>query len=112
MKKTKKYTTASDILTFPHNNQEDLYKELNRLGFYWNARTQNWERNDRLPDPASELVRIRVWANSKVVENAADLVVEGMEEKGFSLLEKSEPYQCRPPKQLESRIYLSFRECE
>ena len=28
---------------------------------------------------------------------------------GFVLEEGSEPYICRPPKQLESRIYLTFR---
>jgi hypothetical protein len=109
MKKTRKYSTACDILTFPHQNQEELYSELNRLGWFWNPKTQTWERDDRLPDPSSELIRVRVWADSKKVENVADLVVEGMEEKGFSLLEKSSPYQCRPPKQLESRIYLTFR---
>lgn len=110
MKKTKKYSRGCDILTFPHNNQDDLYSELNRLGWFWNSKNQEWERNDKLPDPASELIKIRVWAASNKVENAADLVVESMEEKGFSLLEKSSPYICRPPKQSESRIYLSFKE--
>lgn len=109
MKKTKKYQSALDILTFPHNIQDELYSELNRLGWFWNPKTQKWERDDSLPNPASELIRIRIWADSSKVADVADLCIEGMEEKGFSLIEKSTPYQCRPPKQLESRIYLTFR---
>lgn len=109
MKKTKKYSGACDILTFPHNNQDELYSELNRLGWFWNPKNQRWERNDSLPNPASELIRIRVWADSSKVADVADLCIEGMEEKGFNLIEKSSPYQCRPTKQLESRIYLTFQ---
>lgn len=108
MKQTKKYVGACETATLPHNTQEELYAELNRLGFFWNPKTQKWERNDQLADPPSKVVRIRVWAASHRVKQAAAALIESIEQYGLTFLEQSEPYVCRPPKQNDSRIYLTF----
>ena len=110
MKQTKKYAGACQIATLPHNTQEELYTELNRLGFYWDAKKQLWKRDDQLADPASEVLRIRVWAAAEKVEQLAEIAIESMQQYGLKLIERSNPYPCRPPKQADSRIYLSFIE--
>lgn len=110
MKQTKKYSKACEIATLSHENQESLYKQLNELGFFWNSKIQQWQRDDRLADPPSNLIRIRVWATGDKVEQAADILIESARAYGLELQEKSEPYPCRPPKQKDSRIYLVFSE--
>jgi len=112
MKQTKKYRAAQEIATLHHTSQADLYHQLNNLGWYWNAKKQTWERDDRLAEPASELLRIRVWAAGEKVENLALIVAEALAPYGLELLEQSEAYPCRPPKQSECRVYLIFREIE
>lgn len=106
MKQTKKYTGACEILTYPHNTQEELYRELNRLGFYWHPDKKKWERDDTPAKEATRLIKIRVWASTNTVQQAAELIVEQLEGTGLRLIEQSEMYQCRPPLQNESRIYL------
>lgn len=108
MKQTKKYAGACQIATLPHTSQEQLYQELNRLGFFWNQKAQIWERNDRLAEPPSGILKIRVTTASNKIEQLADIAIEAMQQYGLNLLERSQPYICRPPKQAESRIYLSF----
>ena len=110
MKKTAKYSKACQVLTFPHEHQEQLYSELNRLGWYWQPKKKEWERDDTPAKAATKLVRVRVWAAKDSVENAAELFLEGAEGNGLRLIEKSPPYPCRPPNQLESRIYLVFED--
>lgn len=108
MKQTKKYTKACEIATLTHQNQESLYKQLNDLGFWWDSKLQKWARDDRLADTPTNLIRVRVWAATSKVEQAAAVFIEACSEYDLKLQEKSEPYQCRPPKQGESRIYLTF----
>lgn len=108
MKKTEKYSKACQVLTYPHQAQDVLYTELNRLGWYWQAKKKEWERNDAPAKEATKLIRVRVWAAREVVEDAAELFLENVESMGLRLIEKSSPYPCRPPNQLESRIYLTF----
>ncbi|MEH2310734.1 MAG: hypothetical protein V7K35_04735 [Nostoc sp.] len=110
MKQTQKYSGACRILTFPHQTQDELYAELNRLGWYWTPAKQQWERDETLAQPASKLIKVRVWAAKESVENTAELFLENAEINGLRLIEKSPPYPCRPPKQLESRIYLTFED--
>ncbi|PHJ55764.1 hypothetical protein VF14_33550 [Nostoc linckia z18] len=112
MKRTQKYSKACQILTFPHQIQDELYAELNRLGWYWQAAKKEWERDDTPAKEATKLIRVRVWAAREIVENAADLFAENVEGMGLKLLERSNPYPCRPPNQLESRIYLTFEDLE
>ncbi|MEH2438397.1 MAG: hypothetical protein V7K25_30065 [Nostoc sp.] len=110
MKRTAKYSKACQILTFPHSSQEQLYSELNRLGWYWQSGKKEWERDDTPAKAATKLIRVRVWAAKETVENAAELFLENAESNGLRLIEKSAPYPCRPPNQLESRIYLTFED--
>ena len=109
MKRTKKYLGACEILTFPHPTQDELYAELNRLGWYWKSKSGKWERDDR-PPIVNSLIEIRVWAKKEVVEDVAQHFAEAAEEMGLNFIEKSDPYPCRPPHQLESRIYLTFQD--
>jgi hypothetical protein len=108
MRLTKKYIKATDLLTFPHKNQEQLYDELNRLGYYWDALGKKWVRDERLADPPKQTIDIRVWADQDFTEEHADVIVQLFSQNGYKLLNKSKSYPCRPPKQKESRIYLSF----
>jgi hypothetical protein len=110
MKQTQKYRKACEQLSYPHSNQEELYCELNRLGWFWNSKNKEWLRDDRPPQPASASIKVRVWAASDKVELAAEHFVESAGEMGLRLVEQSEPYPCRPPQQNDSRIYLTFVE--
>ena len=108
MKQTKKYSKAYEIATLNHETQESLYKQLNKLGFFWDSKLQKWERDDRIADPPTDLIRIRVWAATDKVDGAASILIESAQQYGLKFQEKTEPYKCRPPKQNESRIYLTF----
>lgn len=113
-KRTVKYVKASELgqlLGMPTgNNQEALYSSLNDAGYFWDSNTQQWQQSNEPADSPTDLVRVRVWTNTAKVRGAAHHIKGVMEEAGFELLEQSEPYACRPPKQLESRIYLTFRQ--
>ena len=108
MKQTKKYTKACEIATLNHETQDALYNQLNELGFFWDSKLQKWERDDRIADPPTDLIRIRVWAATDKVEQAAQCFIESAQQYDLKFQEKTEPYKCRPPKQNESRIYLTF----
>lgn len=110
MKQTQKYKQASQILTYPHNTQDELYTELNRLGWYWNASKKQWERDETPALEASKLIKIRVLAPTNKVAEVAQHITEAFGDIGLSLVEQSAPYPCRPLNQNESRIYLSFQE--
>jgi hypothetical protein len=108
MKRTRKYTTACEIATLNHTTQDDLYSHLNHLGFWWDAQKQIWERNDQLAEPPSKLIKIRVWTATDQVEAVAASIIEAMATYNIHFLEGSRPFQCRPPQQNDSRIYLMF----
>jgi hypothetical protein len=110
MKKTQKYSQACAILTYPHSTQEQLYSELNRLGWYWIADQKKWERDEREANPTTNLIKIRVWAASDKVNNVAQHFVEAATDMGLRLVDQSQSYPCRPPNQNEARIYLTFEE--
>lgn len=112
-KLTRKYKTAlslaDELDISERDNQEKLYRLLNEAGHFWDASTQAWQQLTADADPPTELIRVRVWAESSKVDGAAYQLRVAMEETGYQFLEQSEPYPCRPPKQLESRIYLTFK---
>jgi|GEM_PF-3495367 len=112
MKKTAKYSKASERLTFPHSTQEELYRELNRLGYYWQPDSKDWIRDDTPAKDATNLVKVRVWASSDKITQVVELLLEGLADSGLKLVEQSEPYSCRPPQQNDSRIYLTFMDSE
>jgi hypothetical protein len=114
-KRTRKYVaaldTAAGLSVTSTEDAETLYQLLNQKNFFWDATEGRWVPGSA-PQPATDLIRIRVWAESSKVADVANTVVRRMNGSGFSLIEKSDPYMCRPPNQLESRIYLTFREDE
>lgn len=113
-KLTLKYSSALEIAKklkiVQVDNQERLYCELNQVGFFWNPEIKIWVRSQEPADPPTDLIRIRVWADSKKVTRAAIQIKSVLEQSGFEFIEQSEAYVCRPPKQLESRIYLTFKQ--
>jgi len=114
-KATRKYlaavgTAVGNKISLGNNPVEadEVYAVLNKAGFQWDSDQGKWIQLSAEPaDPATELVMIRVWAETKEVDLAADRIIHNME-RAYKLVERSEPYTCRPPKQLESRIYLKF----
>ena len=55
-------------------------------------------------------MKIRLWASNETIEEYAELISQLLGENGYTVVDKSEPYPCRPPKQNESRVYLSVIE--
>jgi len=110
---TRKYSSAIDLLQSLQlplsGNQEEIYDRLNQQSYYWDSALKNWIKNDTPADSPTELIRVRVWADSRFVELIAQDCIQSLASKGFRCVDKSEPFPCRPPKQLESRIYLSFQ---
>jgi hypothetical protein len=110
MKNTEKFRKAVDRyyqLKSPekYSTQDELYSLLNSHNYYWDSKNKLWELEET-PDPPSELVKIRVMAaRDRVKTIVNDLSVEGL-----VLVETSDPYPCRPPKQNDSRIYLTFKQ--
>lgn len=112
-KQTRKYRTAvelADSLNITErDNQERLYRLLNEASYYWDSASQAWQQLSQDADPPTDLIKVRVWAETSKVAGAAYQLRVVMEETGYQFLEQSEPYSCRPPKQLESRIYMTFK---
>ncbi len=118
-KMTAKYAGAVDAA---HNarlnaagtrNQEELYALLQEAGYFWDPARKVWEYHEPAEaEPATSLVMVRVWCDGEIADEAADDLAAALagyaKTKGWRLVEKSPPYQCRPPKQLESRVYLKF----
>ncbi len=112
MKQTQKYSSATKIITYPHTNQDELYQELNRLGWWWNSGKKKWERDDTPAKVGTNLIRIRVMAANDKVSEIAQHLIESSSDMGLRLVEESKPYPCRPPLQNESRVYLCFEDIE
>lgn len=112
-KQTAKYSTAcrkaSDLNISIGNHQEELYQALNSQRFYWNSKEKVWEHLDEEANPPTELIRIRVWTDARFVEKAANDCIEALSKQGMRLVERSDVFTCRPPKQLEARVYLTFQ---
>ena len=81
---------------------EELYQALaKQTGFWECAPIED-------ADAPSQFVRLRVWADAEIVEDFAGDIAGALEALGFKLAEKSPAYPCRPPKQLEARVYLTL----
>lgn len=113
-KMTKKYSSAVQVAghlldLLPGDNQEELYRALNEKGYFWNSETGKWEFTAAMAaDEPTKFIRVRVWAETFTVLDAANQVAQAMQSKGYELQERSDAYVCRPPKQKESRVYLTF----
>lgn len=112
-RQTRKYVAAMRIAETlgieSRDSQENLYDALNSRGYFWESDQGEWQRTTEPPDPVTEVLRIRVWADASKVEAMADQVVAALTGCGHEILEISKAYPCRPPKQLESRVYLTFK---
>lgn len=112
MKMTAKYRSARQAglekgLSL-EGNQDDLYKQLNEAGLWWDSKAGAWINFAEEPaEQPSPKLMIRVWAAQDKVDAAVSAVIKGM--RGlYTLIDRSDPYPCRPPKQKESRVYLTF----
>ena len=108
MKRTRKFVAAEKIaLKIGVNIDENLYKNLEKNNYFWDSNQGQWIEGETAHSPSS-LVKIRVWADSNYIKRDCDIIIASLASSGFVIEEGSEPYTCRPPQQLESRIYLTF----
>ena len=88
--------------------QEEIYDRLTRGGWWWNSDRKEWEYHEiKESDAPTPFVLVRVWADEEIVQEVADDTIKALK-KIYNLIERSEAYRCRPPKQREARIYLRF----
>jgi hypothetical protein len=111
-KMTAKYssalTAARAAKISTNGDQESLYHKLNEKGLWWDSKEKKWINfNDTPANEPTPKLMIRVWAEGKIVDKQADEVIKGLRGK-FKLISRRGPFQCRPPEQLESRVYLEF----
>ena len=110
-KLTAKYKAALDVAKVEglQAEGEALYQVLAKLQYFWDADDQVWVvANLEDADPASQVLRIRVWTDLEIVADLARDLEMAWHGLGFGLVEKSKVYPCRPPKQLDGRVYLTF----
>lgn len=111
-KMTAKYAGAFAIARTKNipitDDQEELYAALGKAGFLWDKMKHWYDASQEPAEQPSDVLRVRVWAKTEDVEAQARLIVQTLTSNRYRLVEQSQPYVCRPPKQLESRIYLTF----
>lgn len=91
------------------HNQEELYQLLQESGFFWDSGIKRWEYHEpAAADDPTPLIMVRVWADGEIIEEAADDLVRQASALNWRLVERSQVYGCRPPKQREGRVYLRF----
>ena len=87
----------------------ELPAEFIKNGLQWNSQEGEWQDVASEPaDPATGLIKVRVWSDTEIIDEVTDELVKLMTSRKFGMVERSLPYMCRPPKQLESRVYLAF----
>jgi hypothetical protein len=113
MRQTRKYSQAVAAATAKgisvDGSQDALYQRLTEGGYFWDSGACVWAYAEpAAADDPTPLVRVRVWAASAIVEREAQQEIADRQARGYTLIERSDPYVCRPPKQRESRVYLAF----
>ena len=113
MRQTRKYSqavaTATAQAISTAGDQESLYQRLAEAGYFWDSGAGIWQYAEpTAADEPTPLIRVRVWAASEIVAREAQREVADWQARGYTLVERSDPYICRPPKQRESRVYLAF----
>jgi hypothetical protein len=112
-RQTVKYVAAVQVaqrekITLIHD-AELLYHVLEERDYHWDSEAGEWAKWTDLPaDEPTEFVMVRLWAAGEVIGELADDTIRQLEALGLRLMERSEVYPCRPPKQLEARVYLKF----
>lgn len=109
---TKKYAAALTIAKErgvpPSAQQDELYRRLNDDGCWWDSKQGKWVVFAEEPaDAPTPLIMVRVWAAETNIKAAVSTVC-GAFGNGFKKILASDEYPCRPPKQLERRVYLQF----
>ncbi|ELS04823.1 hypothetical protein Xen7305DRAFT_00045590 [Xenococcus sp. PCC 7305] len=108
MKRTRKFVTAEETARkIGINVDTDIYKNLEQQGYFWISERGKWVKAGP-PDIPTNLLKIRVWADGRKIQQDCEGILEALD-PWFILEEQSGTYCCLPPKQLESRIYLTFR---
>lgn len=112
-KMTAKYSAAYSLarrekITLT-DNQEQLYSQLQELGYYWDSDRKEfvWHDPNEADDP-TQLIMIRVWADAEIVEDVADDVARSVPKSWGKPIKRNGPYPCRPPHQRDARMYLEF----
>jgi hypothetical protein len=109
---TAKYKSALILarrIGLPELDNEPLYQALADRDYFYNSQDEQWTvapKEDA--DPPSKVIHLRVWADGEVVDDMATDIANMMEAGGFDLQEKSKLYPCRPPKNRDARVYLTF----
>lgn len=99
----------SEVSAWP--DQEALYTRLQEAGHFWDSQAKRWEYFEPAEaDDPTPLIMVRVWADGEIIQEAVDDLVNLVKRSKlpWDLIEKSNVYGCRPPKQREGRIYLKF----
>jgi len=111
MRVTEKYRKALRLgvpLKITTKEREQLYLQLNQKSYFWNSEKKKWEKISTEAKPPTELIKIRIWADARITETVSSELIEALAQKGLRITNKSKNYLCRPPENLESRIYLEF----
>lgn len=111
MKQTEKLRKAEQIysqlgLKEKYSNQEQLYNLLIANNHFWNSQEKRWF-NGGEAEPPSKLIKIRVTTAEYKIELVVEALIKVLEQSNLRLVEQSLPYPCRPPKQNDSRVYLT-----
>jgi hypothetical protein len=106
MKKTQKLQAARKLADSTVKDSE-LYEYLNKEGYIWDTATKQWELVRQKAHDPTDLIKIRIWTNGERISALVhDFLIQM--DSDFRLVERSNPYPCRPPKQNDSRVYLTF----
>lgn len=93
------------------DDQDSLYAYLQGEGYFWDSAAKRWDYHEPADaDNPTPMIMIRLWADGEIIEEVADDLINLVKRSKlpWTLLERSTPYGCRPPKQREGRIYLKF----
>jgi len=112
-KMTVKYSAAVrlalSLKVSPSNDQGVMYGDLEGRGYQWDSKKGEWIRLLDVPaNKPSGSVNIRLWADLNDVDGLADDLEQAMRRCDLRLLKRSQVYVCRPPQQLEGRVYMLF----
>ena len=102
-------STAVQNEIVPDNyDRDELYQRLNQAGWWWDSKAKEWVQfTDEPANEPTPLIMVRVWASQENIAQAVGAVNSAFA-NGYAIIQESDPYPCRPPKQRESRVYLQF----
>lgn len=104
-----KYKLALKLLPKTNLERNQLYRELNKLGYFWNSNDKQWIKANDEDVCLSDEIKIRLWCDAENVEKYTKDLRDALRCKGLICTEYSAPYICRPPNHNQSRVYLKFK---